>query len=382
MNLLGAIQGHLIRSGTSQKDFRTDSTMLKIKILNWVRYNPRGDIKHPTWFRFDNDFFFAPEMHSFTNDERLVWIFLLSVRARQQEEMLNLTADYIATHVRTSSVVVCKALEKLQHSQLLKYNADGIRTDAYVSGQNPAATNERDEREAPTELSSSEPDDPPATLFDIDELPEPEAKLPPLAKLYNELRGKLPEVRSVSPKKRRQIALRLKERPDLDEWRVVFSKAAASSFLNGNGHTGFVADFWWLLKNEDNHVKTFQGNYDDRKGALARADTAQVDWLAEAEHVLQAVSKFSSHESTSAEAFLGPERWARVRAMGGLTRVRSLAKNEFTARTVAGWLRSAALFSAQAPDVRPSPPPSRDHDPPTAETIAQRRDTITQLFGK
>ena len=44
----------------------------------------------------------------------------------------------------------------------------------------------------------------------------------------------------------------------------VITKAAASSFLNGGGNRGFVADFEWLMR-PNNFPKVLEGNYDNHE---------------------------------------------------------------------------------------------------------------------
>lgn len=96
------------------------------------------------------------------------------------------------------------------------------------------------------------------------------AKLHWLAELWNKNRNGLPFVARISSKNLKRIQLRVKENPDVEYWEKVFKKAAASDFLNGKSDRGFKADFWWLTKNDENSLKTWQGNYDNRvKNALS-----------------------------------------------------------------------------------------------------------------
>jgi len=56
---------------------------------------------------------------------------------------------------------------------------------------------------------------------------------------------------------------------NLEEFEAGIEKANKSSFLKGQGNTGFKASFDWILKS-DNFVKLIEGNYDDRLSALAK----------------------------------------------------------------------------------------------------------------
>jgi hypothetical protein len=60
--------------------------------------------------------------------------------------------------------------------------------------------------------------------------------------------------------RKRQLAARL-DAEGLDGWREMLSKVAASSFLRGEGNTGWRADFDFVVK-EGNFVKITEGRYD------------------------------------------------------------------------------------------------------------------------
>ncbi len=64
---------------------------------------------------------------------------------------------------------------------------------------------------------------------------------------------------------------RLKEKPDLDYWRRVIERIAASSFCRGGGKDGWVASPDFLVQ-PDTHVKVMEGKYDDRAPVPKRVD--------------------------------------------------------------------------------------------------------------
>jgi len=62
-----------------------------------------------------------------------------------------------------------------------------------------------------------------------------------------------------------KIKLRLREYPDLEWWKEVFTKVENNDFLKGNGEKGFRASLTWLIENAENPLKVYQGNYDKEK---------------------------------------------------------------------------------------------------------------------
>jgi hypothetical protein len=70
---------------------------------------------------------------------------------------------------------------------------------------------------------------------------------------------------------RKKVQLRLREHPERAFWERVLNKCWQSAFLCGQNKTGWKATFCWLVDNDHNAVKVYEGNYDD----MAERHTAQ-----------------------------------------------------------------------------------------------------------
>lgn len=80
----------------------------------------------------------------------------------------------------------------------------------------------------------------------------------------------LPAVRELSASRRKKALLRLGEHPRAEWWSAVFANIRASPFLrglkggsNGSAHPGWRATFDWLIENDTNGVKVFEGKYNE-----------------------------------------------------------------------------------------------------------------------
>lgn len=82
-----------------------------------------------------------------------------------------------------------------------------------------------------------------------------------LFRIWNENRGSLPEVKILSPKRRKRATSRFGEIPDPDYWARVVKKLSASPFCRGDSSGGWVANFDFLLQ-PDTHIKAIEGQYD------------------------------------------------------------------------------------------------------------------------
>ena len=81
-----------------------------------------------------------------------------------------------------------------------------------------------------------------------------------LLKLWNEHSGALPKCRVLSEGRKRKIKLRLKENSDQMYWQKAIQKLSKSDFAM----EGRWASFDWLIKNQENPDKAFNGNYDNK----------------------------------------------------------------------------------------------------------------------
>ena len=78
--------------------------------------------------------------------------------------------------------------------------------------------------------------------------------------LYHSICTSYPSVKALSEVRKREIKARLNTY-SLDDFKTVFEKAEASSFLKGSNNRNWIANFDWLIKDE-NMAKVLDGNYD------------------------------------------------------------------------------------------------------------------------
>ena len=78
----------------------------------------------------------------------------------------------------------------------------------------------------------------------------------------------IPKIRSAINGRRKEMLIARVREYGIDAVYEVITKAAASSFLNGGGSRGFVADFEWLMR-PNNFPKVLDGNYNTTKNGTA-----------------------------------------------------------------------------------------------------------------
>ena len=80
--------------------------------------------------------------------------------------------------------------------------------------------------------------------------------------LFHSICVSYPSVKTLSEARRKAIKARLKAY-SLDDFKILFKKAEASSFLKGSNERNWSATFDWLIK-DSNMAKVIDGNYDDK----------------------------------------------------------------------------------------------------------------------
>lgn len=96
---------------------------------------------------------------------------------------------------------------------------------------------------------------------DIDKESKEKVTCEQVVDLYRSICVSYPKVISLSEARKRAIRARLKMY-SMDDFRMLFEKAEASSFLKGANNRNWSANFDWMIK-DANMAKVIDGNYDD-----------------------------------------------------------------------------------------------------------------------
>lgn len=92
---------------------------------------------------------------------------------------------------------------------------------------------------------------------------EPDDVFATIRELYNSVCGSYPRLVKMSEARKKAINARLKNGYTIADFKVLFEKAEASSFLKGGNKRDWSATFDWLIT-DGNMAKVLDGNYDDK----------------------------------------------------------------------------------------------------------------------
>ena len=126
------------------------------------------------------------------------------------------------------------------------------------------------------------------TELDIRGREQEPAPLQQIADLYNSICKSFPAIRSLSDARKKAIKARLNTY-SVEDFKAMFEKAEASSFLKGTNERNWTATFDWLIK-DSNMAKVLDGNYDDRKKTGGRKEIVPT-WMLSDDKAKQAVDE-------------------------------------------------------------------------------------------
>lgn len=85
-----------------------------VKINNWEKYNPRKDVKRPSWFPFDNGMVEDDDFLDFNHGEFKAWIWLLSKASKKQDGVVIINLEAARRKSNISVADFTSAVKKLE----------------------------------------------------------------------------------------------------------------------------------------------------------------------------------------------------------------------------------------------------------------------------
>ena len=74
----------------------------------------------------------------------------------------------------------------------------------------------------------------------------------------------LSKIKVLSQKRKDKVNLRIKEMENVETINTMLTKLGQSKFCNGDNDRKWKADLDWLIANDTNWVKVYEGKYDNK----------------------------------------------------------------------------------------------------------------------
>lgn len=235
------------------------------------------------------------------NDIALFWIFLLALAGRCNDngavyfvKNIPFTSKSLSKELNFSENLVKKSLKIFEEFELISIEDDYIFINNWEKWQNVESmekvrkqTRERVARcrekakcnttsnvtcNATVTLRNATEEEEEADIRDIKETTKEKTTCLQVTNLYNEICISYPKLRSLSDARKKAINARLKIY-SLDDFKTVFEKAEASSFMKGANNNNWTATFDWMIK-DSNMAKILDGNYDNKVIATSNSNSS------------------------------------------------------------------------------------------------------------
>lgn len=125
-----------------------------VTITGWEKYNARADVKHPTWFRMENDISISPALFGLLPEERWVWVTLMSQASKKSDAVITIQLEWFSWYTGASADTILSALQKLSDNGAVTYVDERIRTDTIADDRPRPHTSSTDRHTLQTDITN------------------------------------------------------------------------------------------------------------------------------------------------------------------------------------------------------------------------------------
>lgn len=113
---------------------------VKVKVTNFKKYNPRNDVKRPSWFRVDNGLVTSSQFYCFSHAEFKAWIYILSQASEKNSETVSIFLDHVERLTKIKRKEMMSAIQKLSEFQVIEVDVTDTSRARNVDGTDSHAT--------------------------------------------------------------------------------------------------------------------------------------------------------------------------------------------------------------------------------------------------
>lgn len=88
-------------------------SIIEIEIVNWKKYNERGDRTNYTWFRFQNSFFQDQHIWGLNDGHKLLYLFLLCIASKSSSGKISVEINFLAANLSKNETEIKEGLQQL-----------------------------------------------------------------------------------------------------------------------------------------------------------------------------------------------------------------------------------------------------------------------------
>jgi hypothetical protein len=93
---------------------------IEVDVRDWeTKFRPRKDVHNPSWLKLSNRILEDPDFYSFSHEEILSWIYILSICSQKNCGKVLLNINHLERACRISRQALFSSIEKLKQNQSL-----------------------------------------------------------------------------------------------------------------------------------------------------------------------------------------------------------------------------------------------------------------------
>jgi hypothetical protein len=135
--------------------------LLTITLPNWNKFNPRSDRANYTWFRLQNDFFHDQRVFGLTDQQKLLYLFVLCEASKRNQGTATFSAKYASAVLGHAAEEITKDCTYLAEHGLFEVEVVADSRQPAVTAPSvyhaTNVTNERNERDETNETVTKAP---------------------------------------------------------------------------------------------------------------------------------------------------------------------------------------------------------------------------------
>lgn len=111
-----------------------------VTIVNYEKYKGRKDVENNSWFRMSNRFLEDSDFFEFSHEEKLVWIYLLSLASQKNSARIHVSHQHAHQVCNISAKSINSSIEKLCKLGILKRERTRTLRGRYVDDTSTCST--------------------------------------------------------------------------------------------------------------------------------------------------------------------------------------------------------------------------------------------------
>lgn len=232
---------------------------ITLTVNNWDKYNPRKDIKNPSWFAFSNRMIEDEDIFELSGVEFKAWVYVLSKASQKNSDTVEIDSKHFSRICGAPIDSMTTMLVKMSNNITVHVRDESVRICTGSSlTQNVDVTRQTDKQTGQDKQDKTEQE---CVVVTDSVTPRPD-KIDLIFNQFNELAKShgMHKIKILNTDRKKRLTKAVKQvGDDLEIWHKIFIVAGSKGFVGKDGRE-WKPDFDYIFRNE-NYVKFSESDY-------------------------------------------------------------------------------------------------------------------------